>query len=166
MPPYVVSPSSRLVQRSIAHKHFTGLRHMQFSGDAYVYRYAAPTTSELLGTLDFYAIPRKIYRDPHYSRATDAPERPREYAGLVYHLKGGAGLSVLDPWDGNTGQASISFARLEPSDVFGWEFASCAPSVKAVKQWLRSNAAGHVGEHTYKITSQVTSLPPQICSHD
>jgi len=74
---------------------------------AYVYSPAPPSTSELLISIEQYNIQSKVYRDPHYSKEIDAPEKPKEYAGLLYHLKGGQGPGILEEW-GHEAGASIS----------------------------------------------------------
>ncbi|KZT65126.1 hypothetical protein DAEQUDRAFT_677323 [Daedalea quercina L-15889] len=108
------------------------------------YRYALPppSTTTLLSSVDEYGIPSKIYTSPYYSRASDAPERPREYAGLVFNLKGGTGLSTLEEWTSSTpdsiGHGGTGKRRLDPTGVTGWEYASTPPSVKEVRRWLRS----------------------------
>ncbi|KZT02722.1 uncharacterized protein LAESUDRAFT_399797 [Laetiporus sulphureus 93-53] len=115
----------------------------------YVYAYLPPSAAELSASVDDFAIPSKVYIDPHYSRASDAPERPREYAGLVFNLKGGKGLSVLEDWDsGSNGPSSASLVSSSPtlsnsSRIHGWEYASCPPSAKEVRQWLRDHPRTH-----------------------
>ncbi len=57
--------------------------------NAFIYAIAPPPASELLSSLESRGLPSKIYQDPHYSRAEDVPERPWEFAGLVYRLRKG-----------------------------------------------------------------------------
>ncbi len=87
--------------------------------------------------MDYYGIPSKVYQNPYYSIESDAPERPREYAGLVFHLKGGTGVSVLEDFQtGVAPEPSTSGHVLSGAGVHGWEYASLPPSVKEVRKWL------------------------------
>ncbi|KAF8443842.1 hypothetical protein L210DRAFT_3611257 [Boletus edulis BED1] len=107
----------------------------------WIFAYAPPppSASELLSTLEQFALPRRIYRDPFYSKKVDVPDGPREYAGLVYRLKG-RGLDALGEW-----QASESHISSVPKGTRlsvpcgGWEYASTPPSVREVKKWLKEN---------------------------
>jgi DNA polymerase zeta len=104
----------------------------------YEYAMTPPSTLNLLGSLDDYDIPSKIYRPPHYSLTSDVPERPREYAGLLFHLKGGEGITHLDTWDDSVPESAQS-GRVLPLlsvGIGGWEYAGSPPSVKEVKRWL------------------------------
>ena len=127
------------------------------------YRYALPppTTAALLASVDEYGIPSKVYRSPYYSKAGDAPERPREYAGLVFHLKGGAGLDTLEEWAGSTpddiGHVGKGKRRLDPTGVTGWEYASAPPSAREVRRWLQSP----VGRKT--VGPERPKRPSQVC---
>ncbi|KAF9241374.1 hypothetical protein BU15DRAFT_87282 [Melanogaster broomeanus] len=96
----------------------------------------------LLSTLEAFGLPSRVYRDPFYSKKADVPNGPREYAGLVYHLKGGGGLDVLEEWQ-SSGNCPVSVTRLAPLSVRsgGWEFASSPPSVRQVRKWLDENPA-------------------------
>lgn len=136
---------------------------MASNANGYVYTPAPPSVSELLASLSEHSVQDKMYRDPYYSKESDAPERPREYAGLLYHLKGGVGLGILEDWDerhssrtketapGTKGLA-FDYARLG-----GWEYGSCPPSVREVKKWLRSDAAKQKTiAIPHKLRSQVT----------
>ncbi|EPQ60815.1 DNA/RNA polymerase, partial [Gloeophyllum trabeum ATCC 11539] len=107
-----------------------------------------PSASTLLSTLDNYGLPAKIYRDPYYSNEADVPEKPREYAGLVYHLKGGEDVANLEEWQCGS---SCDYPGLQKSDmpqfdrmgVGGWEYASSPPSRREVEKWLRTTSVGH-----------------------
>ncbi|KAF8132341.1 hypothetical protein EV363DRAFT_1583317 [Boletus edulis] len=110
-----------------------------FNGRIFAYAPPPPSASELLSTLEQFALPRRIYRDPFYSKKVDVPDGPREYAGLVYRLKG-RGLDALGEW-----QASESHISSVPKGTRlsvpcgGWEYASTPPSVREVKKWLKEN---------------------------
>ncbi|KAI0365248.1 hypothetical protein BV20DRAFT_1039013 [Pilatotrama ljubarskyi] len=112
--------------------------------NVYVYASAPPSAAELVETIEQYGIPSKIYRDPYYSKESDAPERPREYAGLVFHLKGGEGVATLEEWKSDESTPSIIGHPPQPlarAGVGGWEYASTPPSVKQVRKWLKDDAA-------------------------
>jgi DNA polymerase zeta len=92
--------------------------------------------------VDAYGIPSKIYTSPWYSREDDAPELPREYAGLVFQLKGGNGIRTLEEWQSSgvprlLGDASVTGSKLVRAG--GWEYAGAPPSVKEIRKWLRNN---------------------------
>jgi DNA polymerase zeta len=107
--------------------------------NSYTYVHAPPNTLELLGVLGDN-IPNKIYQPPHYSRLCDIPERPQEYAGLLYHLQGGQGICGLEDWDDFAGLQETVFraSEFDPAEVGGWEYASGPPSVKEVHYWIAS----------------------------
>ncbi|TFY79148.1 hypothetical protein EWM64_g4861 [Hericium alpestre] len=119
----------------------------QTSGNVYRYAPAPPAASLLASTVDDHGIPSKIYRDPFYSKACDVPERPREYAGLMYRLKGGDSFEYLDEWvdtsakEGSPGEMAkdhsppTTFVRI---GVGGWEYAGSPPTVRQTRAWLRS----------------------------
>jgi DNA polymerase zeta len=117
------------------------------NSNGYVYAVPPPSTSELVGTVDDYAIPSKIYRNAYFSKESDAPGNPREYAGLLYHLKGGEGLNTLDEWDGKTtkSKAKTDEKRKSTAQRYwpvagGYEYASCPPSPREVRKWLATDA--------------------------
>jgi DNA polymerase zeta len=109
---------------------------------AFVFAVPPPCSSELLRTIEMYGIPRRVYRNPYYSKHADAPEHPREYAGLLYHLKGGEGLNTLDQWKSHGSQLHTGRnARRLKGTYFswGWEYAALPPSKNQVKKWLKEN---------------------------
>ncbi|KAJ4499668.1 hypothetical protein C8R41DRAFT_33836 [Lentinula lateritia] len=113
------------------------------SNHTYLYSNPPPTTSHLLFTLEDFGLKSRIYRAPYYSNEKDAPPRPREYAGLVYNLKGGEGIALLDDWVSEFGSQEPSndtFHTFLQDDlsVGGWEYAGVPPSVREVRTWLRS----------------------------
>jgi DNA polymerase zeta len=125
--------------------------------NAFVYAIIPPPASELLSSLESRGLPSKIYQDPHYSRANDVPERPWEFAGLVYRLKKGDGLSSLEEWEPSSTTALLAKnASAEDRNVFqdrfdrtgvgGWEYASTPPSVREVRRWLTSTTQAQVCE--------------------
>lgn len=128
--------------------------------NAFIYAIAPPPASELLSRLESCGLPNKIYQDPHYSRAEDVPERPWEFAGLVYRLKKGDGLGVLEEWERSLTTAELLAERTSAEDrnvfqdrfdrtgVGGWEYASAPPSVREVRRWITSASTtqARVGE--------------------
>jgi DNA polymerase zeta len=111
----------------------------------YEYGCPPPTLSDLRESLEFYGLPQKIYRDPYYSNSSDVPRRVRTYAGIQFRLKGGQGIAHLEEWNcipgsgAGTNQLVSSSVGLQLSGSGGWEYASCPPSVRQTKKWLRSN---------------------------
>ena len=96
-----------------------------------------PSTLELLGTVEQFGLPRQIYRDPFCSKKVDVPGGPREYAGPVYHLKGGGGLDTLEEWQANENHiSSSSEATRLSAPCSEWEYASTPPSIREVQKWL------------------------------
>ncbi|KAF8122368.1 hypothetical protein EV363DRAFT_1182775, partial [Boletus edulis] len=69
-----------------------------------------------------------------HSKKVDVPDGPREYAGLLYRLKG-RGLDALEEWQASEGHISSApkDTRLSVS-CGGWEYASTPPSVREVKK--------------------------------
>ncbi|THH17005.1 hypothetical protein EW146_g3727 [Bondarzewia mesenterica] len=138
--------------------------------NSYVYSLPPPSVSHLASTTDDYGIPSKIYEVPHYLQEADAPERPREYAGLVYHLCGGIGLKVLEEWVNASSGDCVNQNKLadqlphefHSAEMGGWEYASLPPSVKQVKRWLKLEVAesGHAMKRA-KMHSQIEG-PTQL----
>jgi DNA polymerase zeta len=114
----------------------------------FVYTPLPPSSSELLANIGAYGIPTKVYRDPYYSKKLDASDKPREYAGLLYCLKGGNGIRVLQDWGSPSetfraprNYLNISHESIGSANISGWEYASCAPTVRESRRWLKSDAA-------------------------
>ncbi|KAJ3890133.1 hypothetical protein GG344DRAFT_50208 [Lentinula edodes] len=113
------------------------------SNHTYMYSNPPPTTSQLLSTIEDFGLKSRIYRAPYYSNEKDAPLRSREYAGLVYNLKGGEGIALLDDWASEfssqeTSNSMFSYFLQGDLSASGWEYAGAPPSVKEVQTWLRS----------------------------
>jgi len=117
--------------------------------NAFVYTIAPPPPSELLSSLESHGLPNKIYQDPHYSKAEDVPEGPWEFAGLIYRLKKGGGLSILEEWEPSSAaepleknaspeDRNVFEDRFDKTGVGGWEYASAPPSMREVRRWLAS----------------------------
>lgn len=136
------------------------------NSNAYVYAVSPPSLFELSNTLDVHNIPNKLYKGPYYSINSDAPDNPREYAGLLYHLQGGDGLGSLEEWGGdkprdtNDPITSVFMRKVEVSVLGGWEFAGSPPNPKEVKRWLTSDIGLATLKKTIKSRSQVYDILP------
>ena len=134
----------------------------RYGKNTYIYGPPPPTAAELSASTDQYGIPSKIYRDPYYSKECDAPEKPREYAGLVFHLKSGEGISNLEEWKTDDSALSLRGAparALDRTGVGGWEYASTPPSVRQVRKWLKEQKGRlHARSDRKKDSSQVCSI--------
>ncbi|KDQ63750.1 hypothetical protein JAAARDRAFT_53942 [Jaapia argillacea MUCL 33604] len=119
--------------------HFSQFRRDYAMSNSFAYAVPPPSKSELVSTVDDFGVPSKVYRDPYYSRESDAPDKPREYAGLVYHLKGGSGMAVLEEWETNA-PAFPECGGTATGAVCGWEYAGSPPSVREVERWLKLEA--------------------------
>ncbi|KAJ6604659.1 hypothetical protein DFH09DRAFT_1242601 [Mycena vulgaris] len=113
-------------------------RHKISNMNRYAYAPTPPSISQLLETM----VPAKIYRTPFYSNDNDAPERPREYGGKLFHLKGNEeSLKSLEDWE------EYAACSASPKGAFtgcsipyssGWEYSGSPPSVRQVKKYLAS----------------------------
>jgi hypothetical protein len=110
------------------------------SSNQYIYSLQPPSAKDLTVELKTLQLPSKIYQAPYYSKDEDIPELPKEYAGLIYRLKGGQGIATLEEWSTSVyehgSQHSKSILPLEASGVGGWEFASHPPSVREIRNSL------------------------------
>lgn len=109
----------------------------------YTYAQAPPTTSDLIGSLGENKIASKLYRAPYYAKDSDVPEKSREYAGLVYHIKGGTGITNLEEWKSDLDFKQVELpieSKVSPifEDIVGWEYAGYPPGAKQVRAWLTS----------------------------
>lgn len=68
------------------------------SQNAYCYPLLPPTSDDVMTNLVELGVKETLYRDPYYSNWKDAPKRPREYAGRLFHLKEGTGVGSLPEW--------------------------------------------------------------------
>lgn len=161
--------STALIAPTAVHSSSSFPTSMSTNANAYVYAISPPSISELVGSLDEFAIPNKIYREAYYSNESDALDKPREYAGLLYRLNGGEGLSTLDDWGGVQSLGDMGHAKLETNGKgtavrqcmqttsAGWEYADSPPSHREVKKWLTTDAGKRLLK-TSKVPSQVGSL--------
>lgn len=127
-------------------------------GVLYEYKIPPPTTEEAMRSFRDHTLPSKVYRDPYYSNPTDVPERPREYAGRVFVLKG----DEIPSWD----------ARYDATSTQGirhFEYAPLPPTKKdVVSAYEREVASTQRGIHTqvccskllfYTLTTQIEGPP-------
>ncbi|KAG6813781.1 hypothetical protein H0H92_007193 [Tricholoma furcatifolium] len=119
----------------------------------YEYFMIPPPATTLVHDLSEYGLPDRIYRPPHYSSTQDIPNRPREYAGLLYHIKGGHGVTHLESWDGDGGTNET--LQLSSDGIGGWEYSSSPPGVKDTRRWL-TEEDGRAGDRAFpKMRSQI-----------
>ncbi|KAJ3575642.1 hypothetical protein NP233_g970 [Leucocoprinus birnbaumii] len=115
-------------------------RSIESGKNCFTYSRVPPSRADLIASLEAYKLPMKVYKSPFYSNEYDAPERPREFAGLVYHLKGGEGIASLEDFvlispQEPPSQLCYSKPVFEPQ--LGWEYASLPPSRKSVGRWAK-----------------------------
>jgi len=138
-----VQRNESTLQPSLPRASFsTQISFSSCSSAAFAFAAPQPSSSELLSTIEAYGLPRRVYRDPYYSRRADAPEHAREYAGLLYHLKGGDGLETLEEWKSHESQLYVGRDEHLSRDAYmswGWEYAALPPSKVQVNRWLKEN---------------------------
>jgi len=108
---------------------------MTSGANRYLYREFPPSKIDLIAKIG--ALQAKIYQPPFYSNEADVSERSREFAGLVYHPKGGKGTAFLEEFMpvSESARSFYSYPRFEVHS--GWEFASFPPSRKEIRRWLK-----------------------------
>ncbi|RXW22946.1 hypothetical protein EST38_g2913 [Candolleomyces aberdarensis] len=129
------------------------------SDNQFQYRLPPPSIKELLESCDIAGIPQKVYQAPYYSVATDIPDKPKEYGGLMFTLKG-KNVASLDEWrsgDGVALELPVSFGgTFHTEGVAGWEYAGQPPSVRQTRKWLQDNSTKTKGiERPRKMRSQI-----------
>jgi DNA polymerase zeta len=110
----------------------------------YDYALTPPSVSKLLETVESSGIPPKIYRQPFYSNTNDVPEKPREYGGILYRVKGNEeSLQHLDDWEEHDAlPPTNTFISLSLPYSGGWEYGGASPpSVRQIKRYLASEEA-------------------------
>ncbi|KAJ3879917.1 hypothetical protein F5051DRAFT_324927 [Lentinula edodes] len=142
-PGALIGPVPATIKVAIPQTIWSRAKILTPSNHTYMYSNPPPTTSQLLSTIEDFGLKSRIYRAPYYSNEKDAPLRPREYAGLVYNLKGGEGIALLDDWvsefsSQETSNSTFSYFLQGDLSAGGWEYAGAPPSVKEVRTWLRS----------------------------
>ncbi|KAJ3766592.1 hypothetical protein FB446DRAFT_381067 [Lentinula raphanica] len=138
-----IRPTSTPLRVAISQTTWSRARILTPSNHTYQYSKPPPSTTQLLSTFEELGLKDRIYRAPYYSDEKDAPLKRREYAGLVYHLKGGEGIAHLDDWVVDASPKEEGHSNVTPANVEvetgGWEYASAPPSAKEVRKWLRSH---------------------------
>lgn len=129
------------------------------SANQFQYHLPPPSTRELLGSCDIVGIPQKVYQAPYYSASTDIPDKPKEYGGLMFTLKG-KNVASLDEWrsgDGVVSELNVSSGgTFHTEGIAGWEYAGQPPSVRQTRKWLADNKKKTKGaERPRKLRSQV-----------
>jgi DNA polymerase zeta len=173
-PSSMVTPKSTRSLGPIAvHSSSSFPLSMNMNLNAYVYRSPPPPASELIGSLDQFNIPDKIYREAYYSNENDVPDKLREYAGLLYQLNGGEGVNALDEWDDGQPHVATRNANLTSKEydmvpgllkgVGGWEYASYPPSCREAKKWLSTDTGQRLIKKT---TAPSQVMPLDAASHD
>lgn len=104
--------------------------------------------------MDDHGLQLQVYRPPYYSSLPDVPERPKEYAGLLYHLKGGHGITHLDAWDDDGNGDAFNALHLTCHALGGWEYSSSPPSNKEIRRWLLQDESDTCSKDL-KLRSQV-----------
>jgi DNA polymerase zeta len=112
-----------------------------------------------MASFERLGLPQRVYKSPYYSNEDDAPERPSEFSGLVYRLRGESTLLLEDftfpskVMAGENHEDKLLF-QAHP----GWEYASLPPSRKLIKDWLQHQAYSEKEMSTNTPRSQVRLL--------
>ena len=118
----------------------------------YIFRFAGPSTSEVVSTLKDHGRPSVVYQKAFYSEEKDVPERPRQYAGREFRLESDT-IHYLPEFDSSGSlpamfgeQCPISFDRerqektdrqmREACTARMWEFAAVPPTRSEVIEWF------------------------------
>lgn len=137
------------IKRDLAHiysriTHFTSTPE---NHKLYEYALKPPSVRELVVTMSDCGIPDKIYQEVYYSKEADAPDNPKEYAGILFRIRGGTGLSVLESWEAEDGSLVSGLLKQQKAPlrlprivgIEGWEYNQCPPSRRGVQSWLVEN---------------------------
>ncbi len=151
--------TARAVKLSAAFDHCKSTGSNQF-----IYSLNPPSSRTLSSEFKALGLPSKIYQAPFYSRDEDIPEQSKEYAGLVYRLKGGKGIASLEEWCANghdlEQRQATAALQLNSIGVGGWEYANYPPSVKEIRRSLHLlDTESKVGKSRRTFKSQVLCSP-------
>ncbi|KZT52402.1 hypothetical protein CALCODRAFT_520743 [Calocera cornea HHB12733] len=121
------------------------------SNSSFAYAFVPPARGGIVQTLQ----PSKVYKDPHYSKRSDAPERAREYAGRLFRLR----------WGGHATEFEATLQGVDPSPMIdspswatsAWELASRAPTRRETEDWLSDPAQADAQSASAKRRKQVQS---------
>ena len=137
------------IKRNTANIHSRLTHYTSTPANHKVYEYAlnSPSVQELVATTDDHGIPSKVYQEVYYSKEADAPDHAKEYAGILFRIRGGTGLSALEEWVGEdkTPIPGLLKRQKGPSrlpkivGIGGWEYAQCPPSRREIQSWLIEN---------------------------
>jgi len=112
----------------------------------YEYARKPPSVQGLVAATDDHGIPNKVYQEVYYSKEIDAPDQAKEYAGILFRIRGGTGLSALDDWDGEDKTPIPGLRRKKGPlglpriiGIDGWEYNRCPPSRRGIRCWLTEN---------------------------
>lgn len=96
-------------------------------------------------TADDHGIPDKVYQEVYYSKEADAPDHAREYAGILFRIRGGTSLSALEEWDEEGKIPGLLKGKKGPLGlprvlgIEGWEYNRYPPSRREIRSWLIEN---------------------------
>lgn len=113
----------------------------------YQYGQKPPSSQNLVSTADDYGIPNKVYQEVYYSKEADASDNAKEYAGILYRIRGGTGLSTLEEWDKEDKtlmpgplkrkKGPLRLPRI--IGIGGWEYNRSPPSCGEIRRWSIEN---------------------------
>jgi len=133
------------IQRDTTDTHPQLTHYTSTPANRKLYEYAQkpPPAQELVSTTEDHEIPNKVYQEVYYSKEADAPDHAKEYAGILFRVRGGTGLSALEEWGGEDktpipGRKNGSL-RLPRIVGIGWEYNRSPPSCREVRSWLVYN---------------------------
>ena len=155
------------IKRDIADIRSQLTHHTSTPANHKLYEYAQkpPSAQELVSTAGDHGIPNKLYQEVYYSKECDAPDHAKEYAGILFRIRGGTGLSALDEWgeEGKTLIPGLLKRKKGPLrlpriiGIEGWEYNRCPPSHREIRSWLLENPAStEKGKRKVIRTSQVS----------
>lgn len=122
-----------------------------------VYFNSLPPSHDMVeNTMIDAGVPPVIYQDAYYSKESDVPDRPREYAGREFKLQSTT-LPYLPEFDpdgeslatfGENPPIIVNKKRLEEDNTLrswrchirNWEFATAPPSFDEVADWLQTSS--------------------------
>jgi hypothetical protein len=108
------------------------------SRNSFYWSMPAPTTEELIATMEARKQPRVIYEDPFFSIPSDIP-KDKEYGGRFFALKDHTikNLPPFHHWGKSMARAEVSGPSLERRTTCStWEYARRPPTVNEMRRWL------------------------------
>lgn len=139
------------IKRDLAHSYSRITYYTSTPANHKLYEYALkpPSVRELVATTGDCGIPDKVYQEVYYSKEADAPDNPKEYAGILFRIRGGTGLSVLERWEAEDAppvsglfkQEKVPLRLPRIVGIEGWEYNRCPPSRREIQNWLVENPA-------------------------